>query len=426
MTETYDRGYFESDDQTRGYRGEGYRDFACHFATAHEILALKPSSAIEIGAGRGYVSKILKNNGVEVLAVDISRHCYHTRAVDNFALLDATKTPWEVKKRDTKYAWEVYPSPIKDREFDLCFSVGLLEEIPDDKIDAVIKESARVSTRGFHAIECKTPDDINRMQEKFKAIAPDYPVTIVDKNDVEYHGDMAKILPVIPQETREAGTGRVHKKINFGCFVGQFYYGWINSDILDLDKFAATQGYTFLHLDASKPMPFPDGYADAIFSSHLIEHLSREEGARFVQECFRVLRPGGVIRLATPDVGGLMSQYHYDMGKYEDHLADYKDAPDEDPDGLKQYRHVNVGVGNAETPLDAFAHIALSGHKAVYDLGVLYKILADAGFEDDMLIDSPFVSLSSIMAAETIVSHPTLSMTIDAVKPTGKKGGKKK
>ena len=423
--ETYDRKYFESDDQTRGYRAEGYRDFAAHYATASIILKENPTSFLELGAGRGYVSKIIQSSGIEVLAMDISAHCWHTRAVEMFAAWDITQTPWK-RGRKTGLA----PLTIGNKEFDLCFSIALLEHIPERDLDNVIREMARVSKRGLHApslAQAGDPDPshttmhpIEWWQERFASIAPDYPVKIMDKEDMEFHGDMSKIMPFIPKETREAGEGgrpgRVMKKINFGSFVGQFYYGFLNVDIIDMEKFAMSQGYKFMKLDVTKPLPFPDGYADYEFSSHLIEHLSREEGARFIRECFRILRPGGMIRIATPNTGSLMTQYMYDMGKYEEHLADYRDAPDEDPDGLKQYRHVNVGVGDAETPIDAFAHLALSGHKSVYDIGVLYKIFVDAGFEN-ITVESPFHSMSPVVERETIVSHATLSLVVEARKP---------
>ena len=79
--ELYDRSYFESDDQTRGYRNEGYRDFAAHYSAADAILAEKPESVVEIGAARGYVMKIIEANGIPTMSLDVSPHCYHTRAV---------------------------------------------------------------------------------------------------------------------------------------------------------------------------------------------------------------------------------------------------------------------------------------------------------------------------------------------------------
>lgn len=50
------------------------------------------------------------------------------------------------------------------------------------------------------------------------------------------------------------------------------------------------------------PWPFPDGAAEEILASHILEHLTRADGARFLAECARILRPGGVLRLAVPDM----------------------------------------------------------------------------------------------------------------------------
>ena len=51
-------------------------------------------------------------------------------------------------------------------------------------------------------------------------------------------------------------------------------------------------------------LPFADGQFDALFSHALFEHLV--DPGRAARECFRVLRPGGVIGIATPDWGGFI------------------------------------------------------------------------------------------------------------------------
>ncbi|HSQ58923.1 MAG TPA: class I SAM-dependent methyltransferase [Acidobacteriota bacterium] len=51
--------------------------------------------------------------------------------------------------------------------------------------------------------------------------------------------------------------------------------------------------------DATKPFPLPDASADIVFSSEVIEHL--HDGAAFVRNAARVLKPGGVLFLKTPN-----------------------------------------------------------------------------------------------------------------------------
>lgn len=50
-----------------------------------------------------------------------------------------------------------------------------------------------------------------------------------------------------------------------------------------------------------RPLPFPDGSVEAIYSSHMLEHLYLSDARNVLEECGRVLRSGGVIRLALPD-----------------------------------------------------------------------------------------------------------------------------
>ncbi len=70
--------------------------------------------------------------------------------------------------------------------------------------------------------------------------------------------------------------------------------GWLNTDIEKRDGLA--------FLDATKPFPLPDGSVRAVFSEHVIEHLTFDEGRFMLKECHRVLAPGGRIRIATPNL----------------------------------------------------------------------------------------------------------------------------
>ena len=56
-------------------------------------------------------------------------------------------------------------------------------------------------------------------------------------------------------------------------------------------------------------IPFADNSVDAVFHSHMIEHIDREFVEPFFREVARVLRPGGVHRFATPDFGQLGHLY---------------------------------------------------------------------------------------------------------------------
>ena len=64
-----------------------------------------------------------------------------------------------------------------------------------------------------------------------------------------------------------------------------------------------------VHADVSRRLPALDSSADFVYSSHMIEHLNRWQGLAFVRECHRVLRPGGLVRLATPDLRQIVIDY---------------------------------------------------------------------------------------------------------------------
>jgi len=81
---------------------------------------------------------------------------------------------------------------------------------------------------------------------------------------------------------------------NFGC--GDHYRpGWINIDL-------GVSADGVIRHDVTRGVPMPDESCDLVYHSHLLEHLRRPDALPFMRECRRVLRPGGVLRVATPDL----------------------------------------------------------------------------------------------------------------------------
>jgi predicted SAM-dependent methyltransferase len=89
--------------------------------------------------------------------------------------------------------------------------------------------------------------------------------------------------------------------VNLGC--GQQYRdGWVNID------FAPRPPHVIGH-DLRTGIPLPDGDVDVVYHSHVLEHFDKQAGERFLRECHRVLRPGGVIRIAVPDLERIARGY---------------------------------------------------------------------------------------------------------------------
>ena len=55
-------------------------------------------------------------------------------------------------------------------------------------------------------------------------------------------------------------------------------------------------------MDATKPFPFKSATFDYVYSEHMIEHVSWLDGLAMLKESYRVLKPNGKIRIATPDL----------------------------------------------------------------------------------------------------------------------------
>ncbi|MDP3290527.1 MAG: methyltransferase domain-containing protein [Sulfuricurvum sp.] len=49
-------------------------------------------------------------------------------------------------------------------------------------------------------------------------------------------------------------------------------------------------------------IPLKSNSADVVFTSHFLEHLSKTNGYRFLEESYRVLKRNGLIRIAVPDL----------------------------------------------------------------------------------------------------------------------------
>lgn len=85
--------------------------------------------------------------------------------------------------------------------------------------------------------------------------------------------------------------------------------GWLSSDLVPVNK-------TSIYLDATQKFPFADKTFDYVYNEHMIEHISRENAEFMLKECFRILKPKGRIRIATPDIEKIVNIYSKRTEKY--------------------------------------------------------------------------------------------------------------
>jgi predicted SAM-dependent methyltransferase len=133
--------------------------------------------------------------------------------------------------------------------------------------------------------------------------------------------------------------------------------GWLNSDLVSGD----------LYLDAGRQLPLPDSSFAYVFSEHLIEHLSEPAGLRLLRETHRIVRPGGTVRITTPDLRKIIALYE-DRNETIS-LADYARFLD----GVTGRQHQR-----ACQVFNDF--VRLWGHRYVYDEEDLTAKLAQVGF----------------------------------------------
>ena len=66
---------------------------------------------------------------------------------------------------------------------------------------------------------------------------------------------------------------------------------------------------------SGKPLPFEDATFDGIYTSHTIEHLHNADVERIIEDCFRILKPGGVLRVVCPSINKYFDAYdELDLG----------------------------------------------------------------------------------------------------------------
>ena len=60
--------------------------------------------------------------------------------------------------------------------------------------------------------------------------------------------------------------------------------------------------HRFVHHRLQYGVPLGDNTVDLIYSSHALEHIFLEEAQALLQDAYRALKEGGLIRLAVPDL----------------------------------------------------------------------------------------------------------------------------
>ena len=195
-------------------------------------------------------------------------------------------------------------------------------------------------------------------------------------------------------------------------------------------------------------IPSKDNSIDNIYISHVIEHIEDEYVSKFINDAYRVLKPGGVIRIVCPDSKFIfeVSQFQNQFWTWRHRLFYDKDQYTTDWDSIESYdflmrelstpncRYYNNKIDRDNFDLDrlknlnfkdftslvkqnlAFRSAYPGDHISIWDFDTLKQLGTAAGFSH--IIDSKrFGSVSLTMQSRKFDKvGPQMSLYVDMVK----------
>ena len=143
-------------------------------------------------------------------------------------------------------------------------------------------------------------------------------------------------------------------KLHLGCG-SKFIQDYVHIDVVPydhIDHVATVDNLTFIETNS----------VDVIYTCHVLEHFKRKQTEQVLAEWYRVLKPGGVLRLAVPDFEAICKVY-------------------------QKSKDINLVIG----PLFGKQNYLYNIHYNIFDFNSLYKTLTDNGFTDIKRYD-PFTT----------------------------------
>ncbi|WP_247874362.1 methyltransferase domain-containing protein [Azospirillum sp. TSH58] len=297
-------------DLLAGMRAGAARSDLTVAAQAVEAAGLWSPTLLEVGCGSGYYAEVfdhllpgrVRYAGIDRSTPMIALACQH-RPGRSFAVANATRLPYG------------------NGSMDIVFNGVSLMHTMD--YEAAIAEARRVARRFvvFHTV----PVLARRPTTWLRKSGYGAPMAEVILNEGELrallvrHGllirriwrsipyDLADVLDE-PTPTKtylcevvEPVNPARPLLLNIGCGE-RFHDDWVNMDVMPYS-------YAVLAHDAAAGLPFLDGTFDAVYHSHVLEHLSPAAVPAFLRECRRVLKPGGTLRIAVPDLEAACRAY---------------------------------------------------------------------------------------------------------------------
>ncbi len=196
-----------------------------------------------------------------------------------------------------------------------------------------------------------------------------------------------------------------------------------------LERFRKLPDNVLVH-NLAKGIPFPDGSVDAVYHSHFLEHLDRPIAEQFLREVRRVLRPGGIHRIAVPDFEKACREYLQDLDRIGDDV--------ENANGHEQYiatiieqsvRRDGYSSRNKKGLRRLMENMVLGDarsrgetHQWMYDRVSLRQLLAGCGYQNATVrghndSDIPGWEQMGLEVKPDGSQYKSASLYVEAVKP---------
>lgn len=145
-------------------------------------------------------------------------------------------------------------------------------------------------------------------------------------------------------------------KVHLGCW-HRFIPGFVHVDLCDMPHIDYRSGIDCLPF-------FTENSVELIYCSHALEYFDREQAALVLKEWYRILEPGGLLRLAVPNFEALIRVYQM-TGELTSVLGPL-------------YGKMCIDTSNGKNVLY---------HKTTYDLASLSKLLIQCNFVEPEIWD---------------------------------------
>lgn len=151
-----------------------------------------------------------------------------------------------------------------------------------------------------------------------------------------------------------------YNKIHLGCG-HNILDGWLNTDLFPSYE-------NVYHVDALKTLNFNENQFDFCFNEHMIEHIEINEADILINEIYKILKPGGVLRLSTPNFDFLVKIYQNTIGGIGNEYIKWS----KENFCPQHYQEEAIYVVNN--------FVRDWGHKFIHNYNSIKRLLENAGF----------------------------------------------